>query len=537
METNIARTRVMTIEASLIYSVRLLADMDSAAGLGGVRLIPEVFIWTLEQLNPSLIQQLRELDLLDRFRLRLAQYQELRALAEPLRFRNHLRAEAEICTDLEDVGYLELHDIQYALDYGDWHPADRSARLCFRRVLRASGATPYPEDKMVDALGEPLPFGTNGSFPTSEQLKTLMEDTSASLNSQMAEPLETALKHIRRELVANDDGRESRHWAHVYTSVLGAWLQEDMPELAAEVLAAGQAEAFFDQLARFRHDAEQVEHVWNAMGKTVRALVLRADEPTASLVIAEFLRADDTAEDELPAWTSLLRSMLKRRGSAERSGMAAIVETRQTSDAVEQIRHAPNALHTCYLISCDDLPESLRTMVSERQCLAVRLPEERLQIAQTLSEAPGLECFFSEETGPGNVCKTQLSLSRAFWCEYKALWPALFRFRRAIPVLFIFDQQCILVQYPFEHFSDLRQITDVHPRYYSTVHISDGRWTDWLAQKSLDSLPDGTQLKPAMLQQVIDLSKRDTANALGDAYAALHSTELSQRKLYVGYLS
>jgi hypothetical protein len=40
-----------------------------------------------------------------------------------------------------------------------------------------------------------------------------------------------------------------------------------MPELAAEVLAAGQAEAFFDQLARFRHYAEQVEHIWNAMGK------------------------------------------------------------------------------------------------------------------------------------------------------------------------------------------------------------------------------------------------------------------------------
>ncbi|MFL9908923.1 hypothetical protein [Paraburkholderia sp. RL17-337-BIB-A] len=524
METNIARTRVMTIEASLIYSVRLLADMDSAAGFGGVRLIPEVFIWTLEQINPSLIQQLRGLDLLDRFRLRLAQYQELRALAGPLRFENHLRAEAEICTDLQDVGYLGLHDIQYALDYGDWRPADRSARLCFKRVLRASSATPYPQYEMVGDLGEPLPFGTKGSFPACEQFATVMEDTSATLYAQMAEPVETALKHIRRELVANDDGRKNRHWAHVYTSVLGAWLQEDLPELAAEVLAAGQAEAFFTELARFRHSVEQVEHIWNAMGKTVRALVLRADEPTASLVIAEFVRADDTAEDELPAWTSLLRNMLKRRGSAEasaeRNRMTEIVATRQTSDAAEQIRHAPNALHTCYLISCADLPESLRGTVSERQCLAVRLPEERLQIAQTLGQAPGLECFFSEETGPGKVCKTQLSVSRVFWCEYNALWPALFRFRRAIPVLFIFDQQCILVQYPFEHFSDLRQITDVHPRYYSTVYISDGPWTDWLAQESLDSLPDGTQLKPAMLEQVIDLCGRIHANPLADAYSA-----------------
>ena len=524
METNIARTRVMTIEASLIYSVRLLADMDSAAGFGGVRLIPEVFIWTLEQINPSLIQQLRGLNLLDRFRLRLAQYQELRALAEPLRFENHLRAEAEICTDLQDVGYLGLHDIQYALDYGDWHPEDRSAPLCFRRVLRVSSAMPYPEDEIVGDLGKPLPFGTKGSFPTGEQLKALVEDTSASLNSQMAEPLETALEHVRRELASNDDGRESRHWAHVYTSVLGAWLQEDMPELAAGVLAAGQAQAFFDQLARFRHYAEQVEHIWNAMGRTVRALVLRADEPTASLVIAEFLRADDTAEDEVPAWTSLVRNMLKRRGSAEasakRNRMTAIVETRQTSDAAEKIRHAPNALHDCYLISCADLPESLRGKVSERQCLAVRLPEERLQIAQTLGQTPGLECFFSEETGPGKVCKTQLSLSRVFWCEYNALWPKLFRFRRAIPVLFIFDQQCILVQYPFEHFSDLRRITDVHPRYRSTVYISDGPWTDWLAQKSLDSLPDGAQLKPTMLEQVIDLGGQIHANPLADTYSA-----------------
>jgi hypothetical protein len=524
METNITRTRVLTIEASLIYSVRLLANMDSAAGFGGVRLIPEVFIWTLEQINPSLIQQLRGLDLLDRFQLRLAQYQELRTLAEPLRFENHLRAEAEICTELQDVGYLGLHDIQYALDYGDWRPADHSARLCFGRVLRASSAMPYPVYEMASDLDEPLPFGTKGSLATGERLKTLMDDTSASLNSQMTEPLETALEHIRRQLVANDDGRESRHWAHVYTSVLGAWLQEDMPELAAEVLAAGQAGAFFDQLARFRHCAEQVERIWNAMGKTVRALVLRADESTASLVIAEFLRADDTAEDELPAWTSLLRNMLKRRGSAEasakRNRTIEIVETSQTSDAAEKIRHAPNALHTCYLISCADLPESLRGTVSERQCLAVRLPEERLQDAQTLGQAPGLECFFSEETGQGKVCKTQLSVSRVFWCEYDELWPTLFRFRRAIPVLFIFDQQCILVQYPFEHFSDLRRITDVHPRYHSTVYISDGPWTDWLAKESLDSLPDGTQLKPAMLAQVIDLIGRIHANPLADSCSA-----------------
>ncbi|CAN7673377.1 hypothetical protein LJR034_005423 [Caballeronia sp. LjRoot34] len=529
METNIARTRVKTLEESLIYIVRLLAKMDSMAGFGGVALIPDVFVWTLEQMNPSLIERLSKLDLLDTFRLRLAQYQELRVLAEPLRFENHLRAEAEMCTDLQDFGYLELGDMQYALRCGDWRPDDPLTRLCFERVLRTACAMPRMEEEESRAIGNPLPVRAASTLKGTEHLKGVTEDTSANLNAPVPEAMETALQHIRRELIANDDGREDRHWAHVYTSILGAWLHEDMPDEVTKVLAGGHAQAFFDELAQFRHQMEQAERVWNAMGKTVRALVLRADEPAASMVIAEFVRTDNTAEDEVPAWTSLLRNMVRRRGhgdsSAGRKDISNVTETHDTSAVVEAIRSDSRAKTAGYLISSADLPTSLRGSVHEQLCLAVRLPEERVHIPETLSEAPGLQCVYSQMDRLNAPYETQLSVSRAFWCKYEAMWPVLFRFRRAIPVLFVFEGRCVLVKYPFEHFSDLRGVADGRT-YRWTVNVSEGPWTDWHGYRRVDTLPDGVQLKPAMLDQIVDLSETVHANPLGDAYTANHQESL-----------
>lgn len=190
-------------------------------------------------------------------------------------------------------------------------------------------------------------------------------------------------------------------------------MQEDLPEQAIKVLAAGHVKAFFDELAQFSHRMQLVERSWNAMGKTVRALVLRADEPTASLVIAEFVRSDDTDEDEVPAWTSLLRSMVKRRGlgelSDERENTSDIVETHETSVAVEDIRRDSNARRTCYLISRADLPESFRGTVHEQRCLAVRPPEARLEIVDSLAQSTGLDCFYSQV--PNQSFETQLSVS------------------------------------------------------------------------------------------------------------------------------
>jgi len=529
VEINIARTRVKTIEESLIYVVRLLAKMDSMAGLGGVLLIPDVLVWTLEQTKPSLIHKLDELDLLDTFRRRLAQYQQLRVLAEPLRFESHLRAEADMCTDLQDFGYLELDDMQYALRCGDWHPDDPLARLCFERVLRTACAMPRMEEEESRGMGNPVRFRAACALKAKENLRGLTEDTSANLNAPVTKAMEIALQHIRRELVANDNGREVRHWAHVYTSILGAWLHQDMPDEVIRVIAGGHVKAFFNELAQFRYQMEQAERLSNAMGKTVRALVLRADERTAALVISAFVRADNTDENDVPAWTSLLRNMVRRRGNREASGereyISEVRETNETSAVVERIRSDPRAKTAGYLISRADLPTSLRGSVHEQLCLAVQLSEERVHISETLSEAPGLQCFYSQMDRLNAPYETQLSVSRAFWCKYEAMWPVLFRFRRAIPVLFVFEGRCVLVKYPFEHFSDLRGIADGRT-YRWTVNISEGPWTDWHAYRSVDTLPDGVQLKPAMLDQIVDLSETVHANPLGDAYTVNHQESL-----------
>src|ERR1700676_3918160 len=110
--------------------------MDFHSWGGGAVLVPEVFIWTIEQFNPELVTALREKGLLTAFKRCLEQYHELRLIAEPLRLKAHFEAECEICRELQDFGYLGLRDMERALSEGDWHPDDVSAHIRFRRVIR-----------------------------------------------------------------------------------------------------------------------------------------------------------------------------------------------------------------------------------------------------------------------------------------------------------------------------------------------------------------------------------------------------------------
>jgi hypothetical protein len=215
--------------------------------------------------------------------------------------------------------------------------------------------------------------------------------------------------------------------------------------------------------------------------------------------------------------------MVKRRGLRHRRHQTqhynrALV-SHGTSAVIERIRSDTHARKTCFVIGRQNLPAPLRSLTKERQCLAIRLPEERLQVVDDLVSSDGVTCFFSEYRGAEHVVRLELQVSPAFWCKYDQLWDLLFRFRRAIPVLYVFDTQCILVIYPFSNFSNLKEIASVRHKNRQSVSIIEGLWI-FGAENYVSKLPDGTQLKPVMVEQAFDISGLPCGSALKEAYIA-----------------
>jgi hypothetical protein len=511
------------LEQALVYAVRLLAEMDCHSRGGGALLVPEVFIWTVEQFNPELITTLREAELLAAFERRLEQYHELRLIAEPLRLDAHYEAECEICRELQDLGYLELHDMERALSEGDWHPDDVTARGCFRRVIRAAQKSSDVR-KVIDRQLAGFREADNIAYRRHESAANRDADGQADgLDAIVpAAPLASALVHVRRQLLASDDGTPRDLWQQVYTSVLGGWLEDDLPELAAGVLGAGQVVEFYEEAARYLGSMREVERIWNSLSPHVRSLLrCQTTVESAVSIIESVVRADGTPEDEISARTSRIWEMVKRRGLRHRRHRTqhynkALV-SHGTSAVIERIRSDAHTRKTCFVVGRQDVPAPLRSMTNERQCLAIRLPEQRLQVVDDLVSSDGVTCFFSENREAEHVVRLELQVNPAFWCKYDQLWSFLFRFRRTIPVLYVFDTQCILVIYPFSHFSNLKEIANVRHKNRYSVSIREGPWI-FGAENYTSKLPDGTQLKPVMVQQVVDISGLPYGSALKEAY-------------------
>jgi hypothetical protein len=74
------------LELALRRAVHLLNSMDSFAGLGGAFLVPEAIVWAIEQLEPELIELLRDGNRLTVFKQYLLHYKSLRETAEEIRY-------------------------------------------------------------------------------------------------------------------------------------------------------------------------------------------------------------------------------------------------------------------------------------------------------------------------------------------------------------------------------------------------------------------------------------------------------------------
>ncbi|MGF6837894.1 hypothetical protein QF001_001761 [Paraburkholderia youngii] len=153
--------------------------------------------------------------------------------------------------------------------------------------------------------------------------------------------------------------------------------------------------------------------------------------------------------------------------------------------------------------------------IEETTVLVVRLPESWLDDTDRLSQGTGLQAFCSEHENSGES-RCELAISHAFWCEYEHLWLVMFAFRRAIPVGYVFTEMCVVCQYHFRRFSDLRAIGDLSPKRYTTNAIADdGTYSCWSASEWI-------HVRPSIIKRVVDEGSYRNLGALARAYLAEH---------------
>lgn len=503
------------VERAFYYAVRLLAKMDRSCAPGKPIVAPDAIAWAIDRLKPSLLKPLRETGQTDNLVELLRHYASLREVAENLRLEAFFSACADCGTPDEDQGYITLEDVLHALSEGDWKCNDAAARDSISLVLHT--AFERHKDDRTDrhnqqTLSVPFLFDAphlgNPEFGASDGLDP---DTSPTLT--------IALRHARQQLLASDTGYDPEFWGKIYTSVVGDWLEEDLPEIAAQIAATGQVSPYFNHVWIYVKQMQKVERLWNGVSHPIRALLRTVEGETEALrVIEQFVREDGTNEAEVAAWARRTWDMVKRRNPTQEQPIGLATCRDEWNADVEHIRRAFRGGSTCYLIGADALPQTLRPLTDEKSVLAVRLPERWLRAEHVLAEPADLKRFYWTNGSTEDTDLT-LSINRSFWCSNEYLWPQLFRFRRSVPVLFVFKEKCILAGYRFNHFSDLRGVSEVSLKHLPTFEILDAEWENGRpAERRRHVRADETATRPAIFTNLVDCSKATAGASLRKAY-------------------
>jgi hypothetical protein len=195
----------------------------------------------------------------------------------------------------------------------------------------------------------------------------------------------------------------------------------------------------------------------------------------------------------------------RKRGKTEWSFSSEVREsssykTDESSAVVERLRDdEERPKNTCVLIDTSSLPGALRGRTTERQCLAVRLQHQRHEAIEGGPTASGLQFCAVQPTPQTFGMQEVILLNNNLVIGYHRLFETLFRFRRQVPVLYIFESVCILVVSPFNHFSKLPQLSGRREQWLAEYEAEDYALEDMGRQ-----LPDGTRLVPIVIETVTD---------------------------------
>jgi hypothetical protein len=504
------------LRQAIATAVELVIEMDFGLPSGNVRVVPDTILWMLQKQSPELMARVGANSCTRTLLSWLAEYAFLRDEARRTLVARHSENEpgaglnSEVPLGLEDFAVAlssisgpaitkefrrhfasilwEVQDKEDALrtiEWGDADGSDMSRRAC----LEHDGAGLFPTSR----------FDHFAEHRHAQMLQDPFGDS--------REPLHLAKLWIAATLESMDDGRHVNFWSSVYTSVLGEWLQTTSPLIAEVIESNDLITDFYREAQTYVDKMRAVERRWHRLSYPLRGVIDQhaPSAQDATALIASMIdvgERGESARDEMATLT--YRMFCRRLHPTRNTSKRELIGSGTDSKVIEFIRNNASSFENCYVIDSSSLPEPFAKRTSEQRCIAVRLPEIHLQLLDELARDDGLYSVFSKKDD-GTACRLNLAVNHAFWMPEEQMWTRMFGFQQRIPVLYVFNDVCLFAQYQFNHYADLRRIADVPYRNRPEATLSDGDW-GYAAKSFTSSLKDGTQVRPEILEKVVDLT-------------------------------
>lgn len=477
---------------ALAAAISEIADLDESLPTGNYLVTPNVIAWILSKVRPDLSRQLEQTGSQHQFMQLLGDYGNLRPFAMSLQDKYLV---------VEPLALVEYPAPPIRIFYDSLLLALESPEApvtpLFREVFSSIGPEVEERLEQMDAIewGEPDVI-EHPDDHTAEAFDHRGEHapiagTSRQLDGSPANPV---LQWVTDSLLSMDDGSHHEFWATVDADVAAGWVSEHRPDLASGLGTQEKSTQLRTAIAGFVSHQRQLEQHWIRLGCRLRWLIeFYADRDVAAGIMETTIAGSDFD-------TSQLYDMFCRRlAPRDRSISANAFQCDTSSAAIDEIRRDPQSFTTCYMLARCALPTSLQDQAAERECIAVRLPEDWLTVSHVLAEDHGLGHFYSCEKGSHNS-RENLTPNKAIWTTKSDLLSIVKKFRSEIPIVYVFAETSILVRYRFNRFVDVTTVEQTAARWVTSLTIDDGEWKYGAAAYTV-TLENGRQLKPSILRQ------------------------------------
>ncbi|WP_321795303.1 hypothetical protein [Caballeronia sp. J97] len=453
-------TKISDIELALFQAIRLFEHMDASTYQERPIDAPEIIYWALTKLQPELCARLYASRQDNEVIQLLMYYRSLRNRSDEL----FMSRGADYCP----MGYpsLNLYEIAGTLETGAWTCHDKLAYRTLTTVILPNFQKIAEEVESkhrrwdIDSHSacvhrlpsKPMPFEHS-----LERKDSLVPEGLSALVTQ-------ALAQAEQCLIACDDGSGRQFWRHNYASVAFDWIAIEQPKLAQLILTSNSSIELNSAYKALVEHMRTVECLWERLSQPIRTLLLQNPEQESINVLLTVLKENtrfSVADQEVFARHVWL--MVKRRAAPPETPTSRLKFTERSSPMLDEIWRDSRNTSACFVVDTEKLPPDLSAKISEKFSLVVKLGQAWMQQRDMLEEQ---NYVFQAWFGDGEEERCVLAISKAFSCRYAEIWPHMQRFRRQIPVIYLFEHKRGLVSYDFAHFTELPEIArhgrDVH---------------------------------------------------------------------------
>ncbi|MDR5768106.1 MULTISPECIES: hypothetical protein [unclassified Caballeronia] len=487
--------------------VDIVAGLDESSATGNYPIVPSTIVWMLEMTTPVLFLRINDEGLLPTLTELVKSYAELRSRAQAHQALSAYSHAGEVSLP----GYTAT---AYRLTFDDLEStlseAPQSATLLFNDLFSEVAPATRRRLAQMDALDwdgfspEPITdhslVGERENFHREEYeyYRYFVEPY------QGDDPVTDVVDSMMRHLMDGDTGRRQDYWSRVAAPRVVSAASHDFPILTEKVRQQGRISELTEKLERNIGALREAEQVWQALGAPLRVLLaIHASSLKAKEIIRDAIKASASLASPCGLDSEVYWMFCRRLTFAAEQHVPPQI-CWDSNPVLDAIRRDPAALQTCYIgrithVACVDPYQS----PSER-CLIVRLPEIMLQLMENLAEDRGIERFFSRSSESEEL-HLHLTPNRAFWVAESKLLPHLYKFTNRLTVVYVFDACSVVMHYAFNPFIDLQEKLDMKGRDLPSLTIECGEWR-YAANFYASRLPDGTQVKPALLNEVRELA-------------------------------